>query len=1111
MPELLFEQENSKQVAEYNGFRFDHRSLLNCALGKPSLAFGESFSHYDGIMRSPRLPCPPYNFISRISKLNAKTGQFKGNPWLIAEYDISEDAWYFNENSSITMPYCVLMEIGLQPCGWLATFILRDDIAGKELYFRNLDGTAVQHREVKPEDNAIVTKATLTSVSKTENVIIVNFNVQCSIEQDPVFTMNTVFGFFAVEAMEEQKGLKIATEEQNNFNRLGDFNQELTSYPEKYFKKSNARLPSSKLLMLDRITGYWPKGGKAGIGFMRAEKDVKAEDWFFKAHFFQDPVQPGSLGVEALLQLIQFYMLHNNFHKDINNPVFEPVIIGVETEWHYRGQVTPDKKLIIMDMEVLEEDCHEKGGYVMAEARLWVDGLKIYHLPKIGMKLIEEPTLQKITKQYEWKMKIEENKWVLDHKPTYTIPSLPLTFEMDMMARRAIDLFPAKKIVAIDKMETSRWMTFASDSIDGKTIVKQIGNNFVEVELQLYKSAVRKESKIYERCAVGVFHFAYEYSPKKTQRIPALQDSTDTKNPYEDGSIFHGSSLQLMNNWMLGKNGATCRVDAKSLGVPIGLLHPGLLDASLHCIPHDNLNYWCTEIPRDMAAYPIRIENFSIYRKFPDTGMVDVEARFVRFDSKRFPIINIWLKNKKGILATFTLVEVLLPKGRLGTAKPIDRRDFILNKKFVPGIYLTHLGKQKSFLQFEHVKNSDWLSGTMVSIYGLDKGTPLPELTKKIALKEHASQYIFLHPFNIVINEKTGRCENLPLNDFELTVIEENQRVIVRSSKINTLSLSHYDSGHKHSGDKMVNTGDKILNAKKIQMFFEDMEKALINKFVRRVVLEEPTEFFSLKRRPILYLANHQTGVESFLFSFLIRWLGDISIKAVAKKEHKNTWMGRMDKLGRELLGEYTPVGILPFDRKNPKSFFNVLQKFKTSINNYPYFLLIHAEGTRALTAQHRVTKISSVIIDLAKECNLPIIPVRFINGLPERNNKSRLEFPFNYGKQDYYLGKAIFPEIFKEQSLKKNIDKILNSINYRGPPVEEEVPFNEEKTFRNKVLNLRDSLNISERSAVCIESLLRSPDISSETLDLLNKLISTDNRFASVGDNYATIFEIFQ
>ena len=100
-------------------------------------------------------------------------------------------------------------------------------------------------------------------------------------------------------------------------------------------------------------------------------------------------MQPGSLGIEAILQLIQFYMLEKGFNKKFKYPKFEPVAIENNTEWHYRGQVTPEKELISVDFE-LEDIIEDKNSVtVIGEARLWVDGLKIYHAPKIAMRIIE--------------------------------------------------------------------------------------------------------------------------------------------------------------------------------------------------------------------------------------------------------------------------------------------------------------------------------------------------------------------------------------------------------------------------------------------------------------------------------------------------------------------------------------------------------------------------------------------------------------------------------------------------------------------------------------------------------------------------------------------------
>ncbi|HXC05704.1 MAG TPA: beta-ketoacyl synthase N-terminal-like domain-containing protein [Bacteroidia bacterium] len=387
---LIEDEVPGKPVAEYKGFRFGPESLMNCALGKPSDAFGPDFLHYNGITRSPRLPGPPYHFMTRIAEYLAIPGEYKNKPFVVAEYDIPDHAWYFAENGTATMPYAVLMEVALQPCGWFSTFLCQYEIKGKDLVFRNLDGTATQHRAVVQTDQTIVTRTSLTGISVMGEIIIVKFKVISSINGEPVFTMDTVFGFFDSESMKTQKGLTVSPEEKNMLKLKNNYTKDLCSFPDLYFSRPGVRLPASKLLMIDRITALHLKAGKTGKGYVRAEKDVEKSEWFFKAHFFLDPVQPGSLGVEAMLQLIQFYMLDRGYAKSFTNPVFEPVAIGDETEWHYRGQVTPDKKMITVDFEVTEVKQTERAIAVFGEARLWVDGLKIYHAPRIGMRITEQ-------------------------------------------------------------------------------------------------------------------------------------------------------------------------------------------------------------------------------------------------------------------------------------------------------------------------------------------------------------------------------------------------------------------------------------------------------------------------------------------------------------------------------------------------------------------------------------------------------------------------------------------------------------------------------------------------------------------------------------------------
>ena len=74
------------------------------------------------------------------------------------------------------------------------------------------------------------------------------------------------------------------------------------------FGKGNAKLPSPPMLMFDRITEINENKGNYKKGFIKAELDIKKDLWFFDCHFKNDPVMPGCLGLDAMWQLVGFYL-----------------------------------------------------------------------------------------------------------------------------------------------------------------------------------------------------------------------------------------------------------------------------------------------------------------------------------------------------------------------------------------------------------------------------------------------------------------------------------------------------------------------------------------------------------------------------------------------------------------------------------------------------------------------------------------------------------------------------------------------------------------------------------------------------------------------------------
>ena len=388
-PELLREAAVPKTVAEVNGFRFDQRSLLACAWGKPSQAFGPMYACFDGPRRVARLPGPPYHFMSRVVRIEGEMGACQAGASIEVEYDVPAEAWYFAENGHPVMPFCVLLEVALQPCGWLASFAGSALGTDQDLAFRNLDGTGQMLAEVRPGAGSLRTIATLASVSRSGGMVLESFRVRCLLGETPVYEMQTGFGFFPAATFENQAGLSTTAEQSAELDAASDFFVDLAAYPARYCQGS-LRLAEPRLLMLDRVTACDPRGGRAGLGALRAEKDVNPAEWFFKAHFFQDPVQPGSLGLEAMLQLLQFHMLHAGLAQGVSHPRFAPIEAGRALTWKYRGQVVPDNRLITITMEITEQGRDAAGPFAVADASLWVDGKRIYQVAGLGVKIVDD-------------------------------------------------------------------------------------------------------------------------------------------------------------------------------------------------------------------------------------------------------------------------------------------------------------------------------------------------------------------------------------------------------------------------------------------------------------------------------------------------------------------------------------------------------------------------------------------------------------------------------------------------------------------------------------------------------------------------------------------------
>jgi 3-hydroxymyristoyl/3-hydroxydecanoyl-(acyl carrier protein) dehydratase len=380
------------EAASVDGIESGYPSLLALAWGKAQDVFGPRMAVLDGPLRWARLPAPPFLFVTRVTRIEAEAAVPRPGSRIRTCWEIPETAWFFAENGTPTMPFAVMIEALLQPPGWLMAFVgpLAPDGRPFTGYLRNLDGIATVHRELTPGTPRLEVTVELISMVQLGGTVLFAMQMEGSVGGDLICEIRATYGMFSAQALQEQVGVPATAEEHARIRSEGDRMIDLAAAPDRYFS-GTLRLPGPRLLMIDRVTAIDPAGGAAGLGWARAEKPVDPEEWFFKAHFFQDPVQPGSLGLEMLIQLLQVVMIELGLGASVPRARFGPVATGHELAWKYRGQVLPENRCVVAEVELTEAGHDDRGPFVIANGWLWVDGTRVYQVSGIGMRILPGP------------------------------------------------------------------------------------------------------------------------------------------------------------------------------------------------------------------------------------------------------------------------------------------------------------------------------------------------------------------------------------------------------------------------------------------------------------------------------------------------------------------------------------------------------------------------------------------------------------------------------------------------------------------------------------------------------------------------------------------------
>jgi len=360
---------------------FTLRNLEEFSSGSVAACFGTDYAILDQ-RKTPRIPNGRLLLIDRVLEISGQRRNPQPPAAITSQVDIPADAWYLREEGYPQVPLAILMEMALQPCGILSAYLGTSLVIPPENnLFRNLDGNLRFTDMPDLRGKTVSNTAQLTRAFSSGGLTIQAYRFALSVDGQTFLSGESSFGYFTPATMEKQSGLD---GQEKRAMLIENADLPLT------FRPLGISTAGKTRGLLDLVDQTWfdPQGGRFGKGVILGQKDLQSDEWFFTNHFYQDPVMPGSLGVEAIARSLWQYLRQEFPH--IDPAAYRLSFAGKEAlSWKYRGQVLPRNQRTYFEIHIKDIDRTGRTPVIRADADFWVDGLRIYAIENLNMTLKE--------------------------------------------------------------------------------------------------------------------------------------------------------------------------------------------------------------------------------------------------------------------------------------------------------------------------------------------------------------------------------------------------------------------------------------------------------------------------------------------------------------------------------------------------------------------------------------------------------------------------------------------------------------------------------------------------------------------------------------------------